>query len=432
MERMREDWVNCTLGDLLTLKNGFAFKSTNYISDGIPVIRIGDINDWLVDETQAKCVSEEEVYDEYTLIKGDILMAMSGATTGKFGIYKSDKKAYQNQRVGNLRPHSKVFLNKKYVFNLLYSLKFQIEKGAYGGAQPNISAGKIHALNTILAPLPEQRAIVTKIEAIFSDLDQGIADLKKAQGQLKVYRQAVLKKAFEGNVESALLGEITDIRGGVTKGRKLGGKETVDLPYLRVANVQDGYLDLKVIKTICVLPTDLEKYRLEYEDILFTEGGDRDKLGRGTVWKNEIDECIHQNHIFRSRVKDSSRVSPYYLTYYAQSPDGKDFFYKHGKHTTNLASINKTVLSNLPIPLPSLKEQLQIVREIESRLSVCDKVEKTITESLAKAQALRQSILKKAFEGKLLSATELAACKLEVDWEPAGDLLERIKKEKVK
>ena len=205
---IKEDWIKCKLGDLLTLKNGFAFKSSRYTSEGIPVIRIGDINDWIVDESQAKCIAEEDEYDKYIVEKGDILIAMSGATTGKFGIYNSIRKAYQNQRVGNLKLNSKNFIDKKYIFNLLYSLKFQIEKDAYGGAQPNISAGKIHALKTVLAPLPEQRAIVAKIEQLFSDLDKGVADLKKAQDQLKIYRQAVLKKAFEGDWEIKLLEEV--------------------------------------------------------------------------------------------------------------------------------------------------------------------------------------------------------------------------------
>src|SRR5690606_30198403 len=104
--RMMKDWTECKLGDLLTLKNGFAFKSTKYISVGTPVLRIGDINNWLVNSENAKCVEENSEYENYVVSKGDILIAMSGATTGKFGIYKSDKKAYQNQRVGNLIPHS--------------------------------------------------------------------------------------------------------------------------------------------------------------------------------------------------------------------------------------------------------------------------------------------------------------------------------------
>ena len=197
---MREDWIECELGDLLKLKNGFAFKASNYKKEGIPVFRIGDINDWIVSAKNAVKIEEKEIYDEYTVETGDILIAMSGATTGKFGIYHSTEKAYQNQRVGNLKLHSENSINKSFVFYLLYSLKRDIEREAYGGAQPNISGIKIEALKTKLAPLPVQRAIVSKIEALFSDLDNGIANFKKAQEQLKIYRQAVLKKAFEGEL----------------------------------------------------------------------------------------------------------------------------------------------------------------------------------------------------------------------------------------
>ncbi len=103
--------------------------------------------------------------------------------------------------------------------------------------------------------------------------------------------------------EEAALTDVAEIVSGVTKGRKLGGKQTVFAPYLRVANVQDGYLNLSEIKEIEVLPTDIEKYRLLDGDILLTEGGDPDKLGRGTVWREHIEGCIHQNHIFRVRIR---------------------------------------------------------------------------------------------------------------------------------
>lgn len=125
---MKEDWIECTVGDLLKLKNGFAFKSSNYKSEGIPVLRIGDIQDWNVDVVNAKRTIEKEEYDSHIVSKGDILIAMSGATTGKFGIYNSNQKAYQNQRVGNLIPHSKSSTSKKYIYFLLYSLKRDIER----------------------------------------------------------------------------------------------------------------------------------------------------------------------------------------------------------------------------------------------------------------------------------------------------------------
>ncbi|MEK7833154.1 MAG: restriction endonuclease subunit S, partial [Acidobacteriota bacterium] len=245
------------------------------------------------------------------------------------------------------------------------------------------------------------------------------ASLKTAAQQLKTYRQAVLKWAFEGKLtndhanEGELpagwkwekLGEITKIIGGVTKGRDFKGKKTIFLPYLRVANVQDGYLDLKEVKTIEALPSDKDKYALAPGDILYTEGGDKDKLGRGTIWKNEIGGCIHQNHIFRAR-PISAEIDSKYIAYFSGTKSAKNYFFKHGKQTTNLASINLTVLSNLPIPLCSLEEQHRIVQEIESRLSVCDKLEETLAGSLRQAEALRQSILKQAFAGKLVAPEE--------------------------
>ena len=367
----------------------------------------------------------------------------------------------------------------------------------------NVSLGDLKTLNVLIPPLPEQRAIVAKIEELFNSLDNGISDLNKASAQLKIYRQAVLKKAFTGvltkewrakqtnlpsasellqqiqaerqnhhqqqltkwqeavqlwqdggkegkrptkpralkklpplrenelqklpdNWNLAKLANITDLIGGVTKGRKLPNHNLASLPYLRVANVQDGYLNLDQIKYIETLPSDLDKYLLVKGDILYTEGGDKDKLGRGTIWNNEIEDCIHQNHIFRARLF-SKGFTPKFVNYYSQTKGAKLYFYSNAKQTTNLASINLTVLSNLPIPLCSLPEQLQIVQKIESRLSVCDNIEQTITVSLEKAEALRQSILKKAFAGELLNATALAACRQEADWQPASELLKQIK-----
>lgn len=199
---MREDWTECLLGDLLTLKNGYAFKSSKYVKSGIPVIRIGDINDWTVDVVNAKQIDENDEYDRFVINYGDILIAMSGATTGKIGIFKSEKKAYQNQRVGNLKLNSANCIDKSFAFNLLHSLKLEIEKEAYGGAQPNISASKIEKLKTILAPLPEQRAIVAKIEELFSELDKVEESIRETLNKSKALRQSILKKAFEGTLLS--------------------------------------------------------------------------------------------------------------------------------------------------------------------------------------------------------------------------------------
>lgn len=139
---------------------------------------------------------------------------------------------------------------------------------------------------------------------------------------------------------------------------------------------------------------------MHFGDVLYTEGGDRDKLGRGTIWRNEIENCVHQNHVFKARI-DSEKALPLYVAYWSMTTPARNYFYAKGKQSVNLASINKTVLSALPIPLAPIEQQKRIVTEIEDKLSVCDNIEKTVDTALQQAEALRQSILKKAFEGRL-------------------------------
>jgi type I restriction enzyme, S subunit len=125
---------------------------------------------------------------------------------------------------------------------------------------------------------------------------------------------------------------VADIGSGLTKGRKLNGQETIATPYLRVANVQDGYLDLAEIKTIEATAADLEKCALRAGDLLMTEGGDADKLGRCAIWRDEVDGCLHQNHIFRVRV--GPHLLPDYTAAFIQSDAGKSYFLRVAKRTT--------------------------------------------------------------------------------------------------
>ncbi len=449
---MKEDWINCKLGDLLKLKNGFAFKSSKYTKEGIPVLRIGDIYDWNVNTTEAQRVKEETEYDSYIVNKGDILIAMSGATTGKFGIYKSEEKAYQNQRVGNLIPYSKKFLDKNFVFYLLYSLKREIEKEAYGGAQPNISAIKIEALNTTLAPLPFQRAIVLKIENLFASLDKGIADLKTAQEQLKVYRQAVLKKAFEGKFthsEKDFISEknngelpkswnwatiydyIIDNKKGMTTGPfgtalKKSEHTTEGIPVLGIENIGEGtFLMPNKIFVTSDKAKELESFRVLANDIIISRSGTVGEIC--SVPSNMANSLISTN-LIRVRL-NLLKISPKFFVYLFQGGNVREQVKDLCKGSTRVF-LNQTILKGIKLPYCSIEEQNNVVKEIESRLSVCDKVEQSIAEALEKAEALRQSILKKAFEGKLLSEAEIAKCKQEADYESASELLKKIKAEK--
>jgi len=151
------------------------------------------------------------------------------------------------------------------------------------------------------------------------------------------------------------LDSVAEIRTGIAKNGNTAGA-CIEMPYLRVANVQAGALNLSEIKVISVSPADVGRYSLEAGDVLMTEGGDFDKLGRGAVWDGSINPCLHQNHVFAVRC-DRSKVLPEWVSWVAESNYGRRYFLLCSKQSTNLASINSTQLRAFPVPLPSIGEQ---------------------------------------------------------------------------
>ena len=156
------------------------------------------------------------------------------------------------------------------------------------------------------------------------------------------------------------LDHCSEVQTGVAKGRRLNGADTISVPYLRVANVQDGFLDLSEMKSIEIRRSELERYSLQAGDVVLTEGGDFDKLGRGFIWNGEVRCCVHQNHIFAVRA-NRRMILPQFLAYLTQGPYGKAYFLSVAHKTTNLACINTTKLKAFPALLPSIEEQQLIV-----------------------------------------------------------------------
>ena len=197
------------------------------------------------------------------------------------------------------------------------------------------------------------------------------------------------------------LGAICEIVSGITKDSKKQGDDYREVPYLRVANVQRLQLNLSEVKTIPAKESTIASYRLEPGDILLNEGGDRDKLGRGWIWQGQISECIHQNHVFRARIRDGKAI-PKWIAYYANTNEARAYFLASGKQTTNLASISKKNLSALPVPLPPVDVQETLVAEIDTQLSRLDEAVTTLQGIQAKLKQARASILKAAVEGRLV------------------------------
>ena len=192
------------------------------------------------------------------------------------------------------------------------------------------------------------------------------------------------------------LQNIAEVSSGVTLGNTPQGAGTIELPYLRVANVQDGYLDLQDIKRVRIYKKDIDRFALRKGDVLMNEGGDFDKLGRGAIWEGQIEPCLHQNHVFRVRPFPNS-LNSYFLDAVSSSQYGKGYFLLYSKQSTNLASINSTQLKGFPVPCPDLGEQLAIVASI----SAFDNRFAKEYDELLKLQKFKQGLMHDLLTGRV-------------------------------
>jgi type I restriction enzyme S subunit len=195
-----------------------------------------------------------------------------------------------------------------------------------------------------------------KQETMLQLFNRGLRSDKQTETEFGTVPQGWLNGALD---------DCSFVQTGAAKGRKIPDAKVIELPYLRVANVQDGHLDLSEMKRIRILESELDRFRLKTGDVVVTEGGDFDKLGRGFIWRGEIDPCVHQNHVFAIR-PDTSTLLPEFLAYQIQSAYGKAYFLKVAHKTTNLACINSTKLKAFPVLLPEIDEQRDIVRILDA------------------------------------------------------------------
>lgn len=316
---------------------------------------------------------------------GDILLAKITPSfeNGKQGIVPelSPPFAYATTEVFPLRARPQ-FLDQTFLLHYLRVQRFRTEVAAKmegSTGRQRVPKAVIERYPIPLPPLSEQR----RIAHVLSTLQRAIQAQDAVIVAARELKHSLIHRLFTyGPYAEPLPTKETDfgevplswpevglehcakVQTGVAKGRKLDGADTVELPYLRVANVQDGYLDLDEIKTLTILRSELHRFRLQDRDVLLTEGGDFDKLGRGFIWRNQLDPCIHQNHIFAVRT-DRSVLLPEFFSYLVQSVYGKGYFLKVAHRTTNLASINSTKLKALPVLLASMDEQKAVVNMLE-------------------------------------------------------------------
>ena len=354
---------------------------------------------------------------------GDIVLNSMNVIIGSVGLsnyYGAVSPVYYM-----LFPRNNIETNIQYYNYLFQTTAFQQSLRGYGNGILEIRMRiQMQKLKTVLLPVPtflEQSNITVYLDASLSKLNILLSKTRSSIEEYKKLKQAVITQAVTKGVRGERemkdsgvewIGEIPKewrktqlrhcaiIKSGITLGKSYS-KDTVliERPYLRVANVQGGYVDLNDLATIEVTPDEDLKYRLHSGDVLMTEGGDRDKLGRGCVWHGEIEPCLHQNHVFAVQTNETILL-PEFLEYLTASDVGRSYFDVTAIKTTNLACTSSSKVLAFTIPLPPIEEQIEIVSFIKKRSSELNKLIMKKELLVQELESYKKSLIYEVVTGK--------------------------------
>lgn len=380
------------LSDCATIISGQSPKSEYYNTDGngIPFFQGKADFGELYPQIRVYCTTPTKVAE-----KDDILLSVR-APVGPTNL--APTKVCIGRGLSAIRPNEKIKL--KYLLWFFRYFETQLSSKGTGTTFKAINQQIIKNLDIPVPSLAEQQQIVTRIEELFSELDKGVETLQTIQQQLAVYRQAVLKEAFEGNFKRCTLKEIsTAISGYAFKSKKY----TTSGNYIvvKIGNVKQWNFDFSrdLTKTNEADDTILTKYLMKQGDCLITLTGSRGKRDYGFVAMIEDEDNFLLNQRVAALRFNTEVALPKFYMYYLTSFDYRNQFFSYETGNVGQGNVGIKALSEPIVVCPPLKTQYKIVEEIESRLSVCDSIEQTVDTALAQAESMRQSILKKAFEG---------------------------------
>ena len=424
---MSKNWQICQLGDVLTLINGRAYKKEEMLTEGVPILRIQNLNGgnkWFY--------SNLELQEDKYCYKNDLLYAWSAT----FGPYwsKWDHKLIYHYHIWKIE--TSPALNKQFAYYALLNITEALKASAHGVAMPHITKAGMEAWEIQLPPISEQKIIAEKLDTLLAQVESTKARLEQIPQILKRFRQAVLGAAVSGKLtedwrdNSSLSGWIEGKLGEFIKKPSYGtssksNKEGL-IPVLRMGNLQGGKLDW----TDLVYTSDtieIEKYKLEYNDVLFNRTNSPELVGKTAIYKSE-QPAIYAGYLIR--VQCLPDLNPDYLNYHLNSILGRQYCYSVKSDGVSQSNINAQKLIAYPITVPQLPEQHEIVRRVEQLFAYADTIEKQVNNALARVNNLTQSILAKAFRGELTAQWRAENPELISGENSAAALLEKIKAER--
>lgn len=407
-----DNWIWVKFGAVCKLRNGYAFKSTQYKEIGVPILRISNIQEFGINIDKRTVYSEyDEKLDRYCVNKGDLLIAMSGATTGKTGVYNENEKSYLNQRVGNIKiEHQQLITDKFRNYIVSYKGK-EILDLAYGGAQPNISTSMIEGLSIPLPPLNEQQRIVYKIENLFEKLDKAKELIEEAREDFEKRKSAILEKAFRGELtkewgrknniirskERSKLGDIVKIN---PKRDKLididDNKECTFVPMISVSEIK-GVVEKPLVEKYSKVKNGYTYFK--ENDVIFAKITPCMENGKSAIVTNLIDGFGFGSSEFHV-IRCNENILNKFIYHLVRSKFFRDIASQHMTGAVGQRRVPKKFLEEFEIVLPMLQEQKEIVKILDKILEDESKIEE-LTQLEEQIELIKKSILAKAFRGQL-------------------------------
>jgi type I restriction enzyme S subunit len=402
------DWSTSIVGRAIEIRRGVSWSKNQEHSErfdgAVPVIGISNVQDRLeLDKLIYLSGLKPKTIEQKRVEKGWSVMVGSNGNRQRIGntvrVSEDAEYLFASFLIA-AKPRADSGITPEYFYRWLLTEQVQayLSASAEGSTGlSNLSHSFFRAMAIAFPEADEQAAIARVLDAVDTTIERAREAVAKAESLDHSLLHELLAFGISGRKSKPVhwrvkrVDEVAEVGSGVTLGKDVSGFKHIELPYLRVANVQDGHLDLSTIKTVKVRCDEVERYRLEPGDVLMTEGGDLDKLGRGTLWEGQIENCLHQNHIFRVRT-DRKQLDPRYFAFVVESDIAKRYFTRVAKRTTNLASTNKTQVRAFRFPLPPLEEQGQIadamsaskatIRALESKVAALNKLKKSLMHDL--------------------------------------------------
>jgi type I restriction enzyme S subunit len=399
-----------SLGKMLDRKQATGLHPTPYLRN--INVRWGTFD---LSDLAAMDIRPEEL--ERVLARPGDVVACEGGEPGRAAVWKGPGTIALQKALHRIRPADAIVPG--YLALLLQNLTVSrsLEQFFTGTTIKHLPQEKLRLVPVPLPPAAEQERIVDAVEEHLSRLDAADAVLLAATKRLNALEARSVDAAFSCFRSQVPVGDLAEVRGGIQKQPKRAPKDN-PAPFLRVANVGQGTMDLGDVHEVELFDGELERYRLEAGDLLVVEGnGSPDQIGRAAVWHGEIEGCVHQNHLIR--VRPGPELDPEFLGLYWNAPSARTQLTAVASSTSGLYTLSTSKVKRVEVPVVELDEQSATVERLSAQTAAFGRLRASLKMASARQTSLRRSILVAAFSGQLVAQ--------DPDDEPASALLESIR-----